>query len=1446
MGFVNRKLWRPEPAPPGFAAGDVETPEHKASVVSRLWFNWIWPILWVGYTRPLEVNDLWALPETHQAHHMADRLGHQFYSRCPQNLRPSAGLWKNEAMFIGGEKNNGVNVDSDRDSQFSLEKEASSGEINSLPSHAPSTTAASSVTKYSQLRSRWLRNPFKHTSKDTASDGDIKNSKPNYSRILFGALHSTLLWRWWLAGFLKLIGGKQSLYTLQTTSPLVTKALLAWLTESFMFSRTGPVPGQAPPRGIAYGIGLAIALFGMQEISSMATNQYSILTMTNGMTLRAGIISLIFRKSLCLSGKARLKHSSGQITTLISTDATRIDLASTLIHDLWINPIQIAIGVGLLIGDLGVSALVGFGVLLLGFPIQALFVRVIYEQRKKGVKITDQRMRMTTELLQGMRLIKLYAWEMFYADKIGALREAEVRCIRTSALARAGLISLVTVISIVASVLSFITYALIGHSLTPDIIFSSLQFLNIIRTPLIYIPFVFSACSDAYVALGRIGDFLTADELAEPDIVRPESMYAVEVDGDFAWEAGMVDTGNQNGSSAGKKNKNKNKNGQKSVRGSAKRSDVPTAADLPSQEEQEVQAEKPEDKPFELQGVKIRVPKGSFVAIVGRVGSGKSSLLQAMIGEMRKKRGEIIFGGDVAYVPQTPWIMNATLRDNILFGREVDEEKFQEIIKACSLKQDLEMLPHGEMTEIGEKGINLSGGQKARVSLARAAYAKSDVVLLDDPLSAVDAHVGKDILEQCLLQGPLAGKARILVTHSLHVLGHADYIYVMENGIIAEEGTYQDLINNGHAFSRLVEDFGSREEEELEEIEVLETLDEATKPKAELQDDDDRPALMQKEERNTGQVELVTYTKYLKAAGGLLWAPFLVGLLTFSQVAEVGNNLFLGFWTAESIPGFRQGDYMAVYAVLGVAQAIFSFAESFAFSLSGLRASLNLFKKALHGVIRSPISFYDTTPMGRILSRLSKDQDVLDNQISSTLYQLLSSFSAVVGTVALVFYTFPLLGIIFAPLSILYWAFGTFYRRTSVETKRLDSLLRSALYASYSETLTGLSTVRAYGAQARFITTSEKALDVENRAYYMTIAIQRWLGVRLDLLDNILIFGIALFAVGFRSTVDPSKIGVVLSYSLSSKYEMSQMVTLFAQNEQNMNAVERITVYAELPSEAALATHMDPPPSWPSNGSISFKNVELAYREGLPLVLKDVSFEIKAGEKVGIVGRTGAGKSSLLQALFRIVELQKGSIIIDAVDCRTIGLDILRRQLVVIPQDSVLFLGSLRDNLDPLRSRTDAELISALRRVWLLPQVGVVDPTAEAKFSLDSLVGDEGSNFSVGERQLVALCRALVKDSKVIVLDEATSNVDVETDSKLQHTIQTEFSSSTLLCIAHRLNTIVYYDRVLVMDAGRVAEFDTPLNLFDRPDSIFRSLCDEANLSRQDIVKIRGSATKAV
>ncbi|KZT29932.1 multidrug resistance-associated ABC transporter [Neolentinus lepideus HHB14362 ss-1] len=1401
----------PPPKPPAFGA-DTVCPEEQASLLSKLIFGWLSPFLSVGFSRPLEKEDLWQLPEDKTTASLSRQLEHNFFARVAPEKRPASSRPPTADAH-----------------DPELSKETSVSEVEEKDVESDSSKAGGAFQP--------------HKVKSTKND---KKKKCKYDESLLKALNQTFFWRWWSAGILKLFSD-----TLNTTTPLVTKLLLTYLADAYAAHRLSPQQraefGLDHVRGLGYGIGLAFALFVMQEGSSLMQNHYYMRTMTVGVLLRTATIGLIFRKSLRLSGRARVEHSVGQITTMISTDTARLDRVGSMAHVLWTSPIQIAIGIGLLIGTLGYSALVGLGVLLLSFPVNAVFIGVMFTQRKKGVKITDKRVRLTNEVLQGIRLIKLYAWEAFYGHQLGALRTAEVQTIRKVAMARALLIASMTFTPILAAILSFITYALSGHTLSVAVIFSSLQLFNIIRVPLAFLPLVFAGAADAVVALQRIARFLLAEELGEPYGVDEEAKDAVVVRGGFVWET----AGGQEGVGGGKfegAGRGKGRGGRGGGRGGGRRlfgrkkkREVLPTTNGGEEGEKTKEKEKEEEKPFELQDVELRIPNGSFVAIVGQVGTGKSSLLQAMIGEMRKTRGEVVFGGSVAYVPQTPWIMNATLKENVLFGQEEDEERFREVIKACCLEHDLDLLPHRENTEIGEKGINLSGGQKARVSLARAAYAQTDIVLLDDSLSAVDAWVGKSILDNCLLNGPLANTTRVLVTHALHVLDKVDYIYVMDDGVIREQGTFNDLMEDSILFSRIMDEYGSLEKEDEEEKAEGKPgkKDVYEKSAIKAESGQAQAALMQVEERVTGAVTMTTYKKYLRYAGGLYWAPFIFTMLTLMQGASVANNLFLGFWTAESIPGFTQGSYMGVYAALGVAQAIFSFATSFSFSLAALAAGLMMFKAALMGVLRSPVSFFDTTPMGRIISRLSKDQDTVDTEVSMTLFQFLSTFSNVIGTVALVFYAFPYLGIIFAPLSILYYSASVYYRRTSVETKRLDSLMRSALYASYTESLTGLSTVRAYREQDRFVRSADNGLDMENRAYYMTVAIQRWLGVRLDLFGNILILGIGLFAAGFRNTVNPSKIGVVLSYSLSITQTLSQMVATYAQNEQNMNAVERILVYTELEPEGEAKTPNDPPPSWPEKGAVSFKNVELAYRPGLPLVLKDISFDVQPGEKIGIVGRTGAGKSSLLQALFRMVELQSGKIEIDGRNIREIGLDTLRSRLALVPQDCTLFLGTLRENIDPESTRTDAELISALRRAWLLPRDGSSDPTAEAKFSLDSPVNDEGGNFSAGEKQLLALCRALVKNSRIIVLDEATSSVDVETDAKIQKTIQTEFSTSTLLCIAHRLNTIVYYDRVLVMDSGKTAEFDTPLNLFDQEGSIFRSLCDEAGLSRQDILRIR-------
>ncbi|KAJ2912814.1 hypothetical protein MD484_g7600, partial [Candolleomyces efflorescens] len=1396
MPFKNP--FRREPAPPGFGAGKL-VPEVTALWPSRVVLHWLSPFLSVGFTRPLEKEDLWSLPDRELTESVTDDLERRFFLRCepaarPRHLREQ--LAEIEATLPAAKA-----------AQPESEKEPDSEKANV----EVKTTEASSGNEL----------------------GNEQQPPSPYDASLFKALHSQLFTRIWVSGFLTLVAD-----TLRTTTPLVSEVLLRWLATSYLFVRLSEEERAAAglaPGGIAYGIGVAIGIFAMQEGASLMSNHAMKIAMTAGQMIRTGVTGASCRKALRISGRARREHTVGQIITMISTDATQLEMFMTYIHQLWIAPVQLILAFGLLIKTLGYSALVGLGVIILGFPVQALLVQIMFIQRNKAIKITDKRTQLTNEVLQGIRLIKCYGWETFYLHQIGGLRTQEVKAIRKGAVAMSFLFCLFHTVPVIATVLSFITYSLTGHELNVAVIFASLQLFNIIEIPLLMLPFALSSLASGMISLDRMSTFLSSEELDDPYLLDPTSKDAVTVHGDFTWESvkkpkAEDEKKDEKNDWAGTQPKKKGK----SAKGPDDGKLPSTASDLNEKGERE--PEELEEPPYELKDLKFSVPKGAFVGIVGRIGSGKSSLFQAIIGEMRRTSGQTVVGGSLAYVPQTPWIQNATLRDNIIFGQPEDEARLRDVIRACSLNHDISTLPHGELTEIGEKGINLSGGQKARVSLARAVYSGSEIVLLDDPLSAVDAHVGRYILENCLLSGPLATRTRILVTHSLHVLHKMNYIFVMDQGRIVEQGTYEELrTTGGGAFSRIIEEYGRMEGGHA----TAETKNQAIAAHnpAESQLQEAKDALMQLEERNTGGVPWETYKRYASFLGGLFWIPLVILLLLLNQATSVGTNLWLGFWTANSIDHFDTGKYMAVYACFGLGEAIFAFLINLAFLVGGLVASLRIFKAALKGILRSPLSFFDTTPMGRIVSRLSKDQETLDNDLAPALYSFASIIASVFGVVALIFYTFPWLGIIFVPLTIIYYFVSVYYRASSVETQRLDAILRSSLYASVSETLTGLATIRAYGNKS--VAKASEGLDMQNRANYMTITIQRWLGIRLDFFGNLLVLGIGLFAAGFRHDVNPARIGVVLSYTLSVTMIFSDMIAQFAQNEQNMNAVERVIHYSELPPEGDLQTPSDPDQSWPRNGGIQFTNVDLAYRPGLPLVLKNVSFSIRPREKIGIVGRTGAGKSSLLQALFRTVEISRGSIEIDGVDISKVGLEMLRARLALVPQDNTLFLGTLRENLDPHHLRTDAEILAALQRASLLPPHGVIDQVAEDKFRLDADVTDEGSNFSAGEKQLLALCRALVRNNRIIILDEATSNVDVETDAKVQRTIQTEFADATLLCIAHRLNTIAYYDRVLVMDGGSVAEFDTVLNLFDKDDSIFRELCDEANLKRSDILRIR-------
>lgn len=741
------------------------------------------------------------------------------------------------------------------------------------------------------------------------------------------------------------------------------------------------------------------------------------------------------------------------------------------------------------------------------------------------------------------------------------------------------------------------------------------------------------------------------------------------------------------------------------------------------------------------------------------------------------------------------------------------------------------MLPNGDQTEIGERGITISGGQKQRLNIARAIYFDSDVVLMDDPLSAVDAHVGRHIFDNAIM-GLLKDKCRILATHQLWVLNRCDRIVWMEGGKIRAIDTFANLMRDHEGFQVLMETTAvekkEEEEEEEEDKAVVKAPEEKKKKKK-------GPGLMQQEEQAIASVPWSVYGAYVRASGSILNAPLVLFLIMLSQGANIMTSLWLSYWTSDKF-GLSEGTYIGVYAALGAFQALMMFLFSVLLSILGTNSSKVMLRQAVTRVLRAPMSFFDTTPLGRITNRFSRDVDVMDNNLTDAMRMYFLTLAMITSVFALVIAYFHYFAIALGPLYVLFILAAGYYRASAREVKRFESIMRSNLFAKFSEGLSGVSSIRAYGLQKRFVDELRVSIDDMNGAYYLTFSNQRWLSVRLDLIGNLLVFTVGILVVTSRFSVNPSIGGLVLSYILSIVQMLQFGVRQLAEVENGMNAVERLRYYGtELEEEAPLHT-VEVRPSWPEKGEIVFDDVQMRYRENLPLVLQGLSMHVRGGERIGIVGRTGAGKSSIMSTLFRLVEISGGSITIDGLNISTIGLHDLRSRLAIIPQDPTLFRGTVRSNLDPFSEHDDLKLWSALRQADLVPADAAIDDrrTDPSRIHLDSIVEEDGLNFSLGQRQLMALARALVRGSQIIVCDEATSSVDMETDDKIQATMAAGFRGKTLLCIAHRLRTIIGYDRICVMDAGRIAELDTPLALW-KQGGIFRGMCDRSGIRVEDI-----------
>lgn len=750
------------------------------------------------------------------------------------------------------------------------------------------------------------------------------------------------------------------------------------------------------------------------------------------------------------------------------------------------------------------------------------------------------------------------------------------------------------------------------------------------------------------------------------------------------------------------------------------------------------------------------------------------------------------------------------------------------------------MLPHGDQTEIGERGINISGGQKQRLNIARAIYFDADVVLMDDPLSAVDAHVGRHIFDNAIL-GLLKDKCRILATHQLWVLSRCDRIVWMEQGKIQAVDTFENLMRDHKGFQVLMESTDSeKKQEEGEETAVVgkaEAVGENKDKKRKKQ-----AALMQQEERAVSSVPWSVYGAYIRASGSLWNAPLLVFVLLVTQASNIVTSLWLTYWTSDKF-GFTTGTYIGVYAALGFVQALLMFAFSLTLTIFGTTASKVMLRQAVTRVLRAPMSFFDTTPLGRITNRFSRDVDVMDNNLTDAIRMYMFTIAMITSIFGLIIAYFHYFAVALVPLYILFMFAAAYYRSSAREVKRYESVLRSHVFAKFGEGLSGVASIRAYGLKDRFVKDLKKSIDDMNAAYYLTFSNQRWLSVRVDTIANCLVLTVGILVVTSRFSVDPSIGGLVLSYILGIVQMLQFSVRQLAEVENGMNAVERLHHYGTQLEEEAPAHTVEVREKWPEKGEIVFDNVEMRYRENLPLVLSGMSMHVKGGERIGIVGRTGAGKSSIMSTLFRLVEISGGTITIDGVNISTIGLHDLRSRLAIIPQDPTLFRGTVRSNLDPFNEHTDLELWSALRQADLIPADANFEDrkTDTSRVHLDSVVEEDGLNFSLGQRQLMALARALVRGCQIIVCDEATSSVDMETDDKIQNTIATGFRGKTLLCIAHRLRTIVGYDRICVMDAGRIAELDTPLALWQREGGIFRGMCDRSGIRLEDIQGARAN-----
>ncbi|KAI0754233.1 multidrug resistance-associated ABC transporter [Daedaleopsis nitida] len=1212
-----------------------------------------------------------------------------------------------------------------------------------------------------------------------------------------------------------------------------------------------------------WGFLFCAGLFFSNAVTQILTGQlWSFSTTTLQCRMRIQLNSILFAKTLVrkdIASSAAAEQTEGQgdkkeekkddeddfsskaqIMTLMTTDVDRVAEFSWHLFTIVDAPIEILIGTLFLYSLLGVSCFFGLAVTCLFLPMNHFAGKVVVGAQDNLMKARDERVSLMNEILGGIRMLKFMAWERSFEARVHKIRERELKYQKLNYTIEVLWNAIWNGSPILVTLVAFWHYAVVREQvLTPSIAFTSISVFNEMKFALNALPETLINMLQSAVSLRRIEKYLHGAEVAP---VAPLDGHAHPIALQSATVTWPTDR----------------------TRGSG----APSAASTPRHK-------------FILMDLTLDFPLGELSLICGKLGSGKSLLLLALLGEADLLTGQLlcprsppdiiasfagvevsqeewVMQGLCAYVPQSAWLRNASIRDNILFDLPYVEERYQKTLEACALLSDLEILEDGDQSEIGERGVNLSGGQKARVSLARAVYSRASVLFLDDVLSAVDAHTAHHLYNSCLKGELMRGRTLILVSHHVQLCAPgAKYIVSLDNGRVQYSGDYDGFQASG-VLNTLVQSGAADASDEKEEaavekveeiIEDVEAIDgagasETSSTVAPTTADSEaaaaKPAekkkaprkLVEEEKRAVGRIGKDIWMAYLSACGGYgYWVIFAVGF-ALAALAPVLENGWLRVWSGsylQEVQSRPPSFYISVYAGITAFGLVMTTLRWFVLYNGGIHASVVLYQKLLEGVLFANIRFHDTVSRGRLLNRFGKDFEGIDSSLPDNFGRSFINGLSVVTTFITVSVVggppFVVAAFIFG---LLYYSIGRVYGQTSRDMRRLDSVTRSPLYSIYGETIAGVAVLRAFGASSKFLRDMLRCADTNSNPYYWMWGVNRWLSARFNLLSSAVI-GITAFVAVLTPTIDASLAGFALAFASSLLSDLLFLVRRFVGLEQSMVAVERVKEFSELPREPPEFMEPRPPASWPASGEIKCEDLVIRYAPDLPNVLHHLSFEVHPGEKVGVLGRTGSGKSTLALSFFRFVEPVEGRILIDGLDIAKIGLTDLRSKLTIIPQDPTILSGTLRSTLDVFNEYEDAEIYEALRRVHLIPagEASVEDDGVNANVfrNLDSSVSEGGENFSTGEKQLLCMARAILKRSKVLLMDEATASVDYATDELIGKTIRQEFASSTILTIAHRLRTVIDYDRVMLLDQGRIAEYDTPAALLSNPQSRFYALC---------------------